>query len=97
MLGTDYGDYELLCMALEEINTLKARIASFEAEHKWRPISEAPKDGTPILLARPDLISPVTVGYWSMGACDWFCPLWNFPEVKPTHFQPLPKGPKEGI
>ena len=44
MLGTDYGDYELLCMALEEINTLKARIASFEAEQgtmaKWVLCSE---------------------------------------------------------
>ena len=62
----------------------------------WQPISTAPKDGTRIIVYRPNArgkyISKVGLDYWSeeLGDC------WaksNF-ETQPTHWQPLPNPPK---
>lgn len=60
----------------------------------WRPISEAPKDGTKILLWVPDNVcTPMQhVGWWdgSMWKAN-LCGSW----FNPTHWQPLPPPPVE--
>ncbi len=62
-------------------------------EMKWRPISEAPKDGTQVLLcgyvatiSKPDY----AVGAFLEKANVWTCFLGG----KPSHWQPLPRPPE---
>jgi len=62
----------------------------------WRPIEEAPKDGTPVLCFRPDdQFSPVTgldVLWFEPSIRRWLYngePVW----LPPTHFRLLPSGP----
>lgn len=66
----------------------------------WQPISEAPKDGTYVLLSFPgsfqDVESPgVAVGrYYADQKNHWWVScIWGSGEAQkePTHFMPLPK------
>lgn len=68
----------------------------------WRPISEAPRDGTAVWLFCPDDYPQQAVGYW---ADDPRGSYWAFAEqlvmdvagmAYPTHFMPLPPPPGEG-
>lgn len=100
MLGGDYGEYKRLCSALEEIATLKARIAELEKEREWRPIAEAPKarrGEEPIWLLL-FVGTYVTIGAWfwhDAGNCGAWEGEYEGDYLEPTHFQLLPKGPKE--
>lgn len=69
---------------------------------QWRPIAEAPKDGTVILLLDADHSCPsVYAGKWAPDdICDWMFIgqdnelngfLRRYP---PTHFMPLPQPPE---
>ncbi len=54
---------------------------------RWRPISEAPKDGKPVLVGLRGAV-PI--------AAEWDGQRWYAPglgTVRPTHFQPLPAPP----
>jgi hypothetical protein len=63
------------------------------AQAAWRPIAEAPKDGTSIM------------GYWLGGKHDcaihatkfhngrWWEPNEDYPQCPPTHWMPLPAAP----
>lgn len=78
--------------------------AALEAAERaaWRPVSEAPKDGTPVLVCgaenRPDKMDVAEWHYWANGHC--YCwategalnmqPL----DPPPTHFRPLPAPPE---
>ena len=72
---------------------------------QWRPISEAPKDGTRVLLLVYD--EPF-VGYWSTNQSAWFESIewtrvygdgrFESDGPEPTHWMPLPaaRASKEG-
>ena len=65
------------------------------AETPWRPIEEAPKDGTWIMTYCPALsvASYPTVVFWDDG---WVPPGNDLSEVEPTHWMPLPAPPDAG-
>jgi len=62
----------------------------------WRDISTAPQDGTNILLYFPRLGSTmgVTFGWWNDDVDAWQDWSTDFPFDGPTHWMPLPEGPK---
>ena len=63
------------------------------ADVEWQPISTAPKDGTSVLLFTVD---GVMEGYFCHGS--WQNYVRGGPaEYFPTHWQPLPTPPKEGV
>lgn len=77
------------------------RAAQSQPVSQWRPISEAPRDGTRMLAWASPCIEVSFVAYDEDSKC-WFCP--NSPHLtvhtEPTHFMPLPSPPtaepKEG-
>lgn len=81
----------------DEIATLKARIAELEAEREWRPIGEAPIEEW-LLLWHDSWNGGCNVGKKTkrLGGNDFYNKSWTLLNPQPTHFQPLPKGPKEG-
>jgi len=57
---------------------------------EWKPISEAPKDGTAVLgwvYGGPEVV------YWYVTEKEWRQLLTSF-LVSPTHFMLIPEGPK---
>lgn len=72
---------------------------------EWQPIETAPKDGTPILLARKEYID---IGLWDhthicrqgaapgswMSGFDGSGPDGPEDDYWPTHWMPLPQPPK---
>lgn len=80
----------------------KQRLLAFIDHHAWRPIAEAPKDGTIVLLRLPD--SDVChSGFWGDAErtlspihITWRIAWDHSPTIDPpTHFQPLPEPPAE--
>ncbi len=61
---------------------------------EWQPIKTAPKDGTRVILFRPDWIESMVTGYWNKDFDDWFIPYNGSPFLSPTHWMPLPEAPK---
>lgn len=57
----------------------------------WRPIEEAPRDGTTVLLWAEHWRSPLTG--WAYGSDDWQDCRKDTPDRPPTHFMPLPDPP----
>src|SRR5579862_4809020 len=79
------------------------RMALASDARGWRPIVEAPKDGTRLLLAATGWIS---IGYYAInlngdetdGWTDGSVESWKYEEyrfVNPTHFMPLPAPPAD--
>lgn len=68
----------------------KKRIAELEAASQWRPIEEAPKEGTWL---------PMWTGYprgWAKGHWWGFSESWadeDGEEIRPTHYMPAPPAP----
>jgi hypothetical protein len=63
----------------------------------WKPISEAPKDGTLILVCSIRYYCPETASWRTyhpnaQGAKTWRTPNGN--KISPTHFQELPPKPE---
>lgn len=94
------GDKVGLTVAL--IVALKAGAAALRRE-QWRPIEEAPKDGTWVLCAWKNSLgrwgTPVSLYYHRDGCWTYMDPaLTPIPEnvIKPTHFRELP-APPEGL
>ncbi len=78
--------------------------AALREPDQWRPISEAPKDGTVILLHSPGMEPPVSVGCWDEQSSwregepvGWLHVEIDFmgSHARPTHFMPLPAPPAE--
>lgn len=76
--------------------------------NRWRKISTAPRDGTPILIWQPDRNygqryddARYAIGYWRVD--DDETPRggsWgnrNSSEVSPTHWMPLPNPPNGSV
>ena len=71
---------------------MRAALAAADAK-RWRPISEAPTDGTRFLFWNGGLVG---IGFYIQGkhfAADSFA---GQTAQNPTHWQPLPPPPKEG-
>ena len=59
---------------------------------EWRPIEDAPKDGSIVILLTSD--KDIFPGFWSNGYLRWV-DLHEDWLLTPTHFQFLPKPPEE--
>lgn len=89
-------------LSADERNAMLAGAEALERE-AWRPISEAPRDGTHVLIGElcPDVLVSLdgkresrfyqNVARYEGG--NWQAWGQNF---EPTHFMPLPQPPKEG-
>lgn len=71
---------------------LRAALRCWKPDPAWQPISTAPKDGTYVLVYRPQLRDRGCVcterydaPHWSSGDCFW--------PGDPTHWMPLPAAP----
>jgi len=62
----------------------------------WKPIEAAPRDGSHVLLYRPEI---QFVGYYSGPVAGWCinAPGLPFMWPIPTHWMPLPEPPKEEL
>lgn len=78
-----------------------AALERIKERTQWRPIAEAPKDGTPSLLFYPNSHPSwrnFHFGDWSSGFFDgrsWQTGNISLATKNPTHFRPLPEPPKE--
>lgn len=65
------------------------------AEREWRTIETAPKDGTHI-IAYTAVFDVFGKEYWRPVVLRWSLSenAWDF-HAKPTHWQPLPKPPRQ--
>lgn len=96
------GMYGNIADALEALQAENCRLlagASVQAYSaaKWRPISEAPKDGTWILLYQPSgETGSYYVGFWSADLDGWRSEYDVMPSSTFSHYQPLPTPP-EGV
>ena len=88
----------------EKFGKLERELAELRAETAWRPIAEAPKDGSEILLFEKYGTAPF-VGYWSPRIGRWeastehysvngdACIFTSCLQSDILHFIPLPKPP----
>lgn len=80
--------------------TIRAALQGVEASasNAWRPIESAPRDGTDIIVYRPnfsgDYIPQVGVDYWGVKSPQ--CWRKSNSHTQPTHWQPLPLPPTKG-
>lgn len=90
--------------AADRYARMQAAIAAYE-QAKWRPIADAPKDGTSILISSENWRT-VWRGYYRAAGIAMDSEIERFGEgwtrenycdsnLQPTHFQPLPEPPKE--
>jgi hypothetical protein len=63
----------------------------------WQLIDTAPRDGARILIW--DASGGVAIVYWHNGKSRWRIDCWDDggygADLKPTHWMPLPVGPRE--
>lgn len=86
-----------------EIDTLRAQLVLLLAAQKFRPMSQAPKDGTEIIIkvkSRAGIPKKFLIGHWASGCNDyqaikggWY--FWNgclFDDAaEPLEWLPLPE------
>ncbi|MBX3504480.1 MAG: hypothetical protein KF895_03300 [Parvibaculum sp.] len=77
------------------IDALTRAIAAYERE-MWRPIEEAAKEWTPILVFDPAFPEgeTVQVAAWNDIGEYWQSWIDDAPDPDPTHFRPLPTVPE---
>ena len=80
---------EVIGDLMAETTTLKAEIEKSREANRWRPIAEAPKDGTPFEALHRDSGFIRVVGLSELGTFDVFYPLDYF-----THYRPIPNLPE---
>lgn len=74
------------------IEYLESRVAELEVAREWRDIATAPKDGTMIDVHMPG-VGRVTDVFWAWTL--WHRDGDDLPDLKPTHWMPLPQPPTE--
>lgn len=63
---------------------------------QWRPIEEAPKDGTPLLLFYPNAEEKMAVMWWYDFFDNWLGYYDGIsPYGEPTHWMFLPQEPSD--
>ena len=70
---------------------LRARAAEMERAQQWRPIAEAPRDGTSVILGWSGHDDWTCTACWSEGG--WSADNYLEWMTQPTHFRPLPLAP----
>ena len=70
---------------------LRARAVEMERAQQWRPIAEAPRDGTSVLLGWSGHDDWTCTACWSEGG--WSADNYLEWMTQPTHFRPLPPAP----
>ena len=81
----------------EDYCKLEAELAALKAENEWQPIETAPKDGTVFLGYKRGQfrecykVTRDDCDMWCFGGTSGADDL--FPNIKPTHWMPLPKPP----
>lgn len=63
----------------------------------WQPIKTAPKTGIVMLLHDPAISEGSFMGRWDDARNLWSFLVWPMPTTwtaNPTHWMPLPEGPK---
>ena len=80
---------EVIGDLMAETTKLKAEIEQLQEANRWRPIAEAPKDGTPFEALHRDSGFIRVVGLSELGTFDVFYPLDYF-----THYRPIPNLPE---
>lgn len=70
-------------------------ISIVRTHEEWKPIEEAPRDGSSFLIDAPDLIDGVSIAFWDD---DTLCSSFNGKSMGgwvtfPTVFLPLPQPP----
>ena len=88
-------DLEKLNKAIDKINSLSEAAAN---RTSWRPITTAPKDGTPILAIKNGVQATVRwrkeERYWTLCVPGTFT---LYHDWDPQMWMPLPPGPKEEV
>ena len=70
-----------------------AKLDQIRDELRWQPISEAPKDGTRLLMVGSLLgTETVLIGKWSLNLDQWWFDGGQSSRT-PTHWMPLPAPP----
>lgn len=100
----DSFDDAVTCMWRSWLPAVRSAIAAY-LQHQWRPIADAPKDGTSILISSKNWRTVWRGHYRAAGiAMDseierfgegWTRENYCDSNLQPTHFQPLPEPPKE--
>jgi hypothetical protein len=89
-------DFEVIRQAIRQRDELadkqSARIAQLEAERQWRPIDQAPKDGTPILLLNLSRQGWIVFGRWNADFERWET-MHGIGYGNVTHYLPAPAPP----
>lgn len=89
----EFGDYLKVAQARARIAELEAHIAQLEEASRWRPMREAPRDGTEVLI-------------WCLGQryeiAVWGYDVWigdsdkRYEESQVSAWRPLPAPPEGG-
>lgn len=84
---------------LIKYSSLLAEVERLNKPDGWRPIAEAPRDWSNVILFLPENGNQVIQGYYDADDECWrsmsSMNTDHNEAVKPTHFQPLPEPPKE--
>ena len=102
MSDRDEWLHEILCDVWEgntcpedAVVEIKAT-GNWQAARRWRPIEEAPKDGTSVLIGRPGTSARKARWVEMKRVPDrWETPGLGRVHFEPTHFQHLPEPPNE--
>ena len=76
---------------------IKAERTSAEKEDNWISVEdELPKDSGYLLVCENEFgTQSILYGYYDGKKFQTVCGLGGFSDIRPTHWQPLPKPPKE--
>ncbi len=90
LFSREAGEYEELQETIEDLRTQLAALQPRRAEDEWRPIGEAPRDGTTFLAFI------IGSGWWEVASWNGECFENNdgFETGELTHWQHLPAPPR---
>jgi len=61
---------------------------------EWQPIETAPRDGTRIILFRPNWVESMAIGFYYASYEQWTVIYAGVEFCDVTHWMPLPESPK---
>lgn len=85
-------------VSVKTIRRLATELQAARLAHRWRPIADAPKDGTEILIINPGSCIGATLGIWAPFEDEgkMWRSAWDHEAIamQPTHWMPLPSAPE---